>query len=62
MDSWPYTEPVLRALMALRTRDRLPGEEIEFGLYRWETEQHLIFYEQKQQNLRVLVIKPDRDL
>jgi len=62
MDSWPYTEPVLRALIMLRTSDHFPGEEIEAGLYRWETERHLIFYERKQPNLRILIIKPDADL
>lgn len=61
-DSWPYTEPVLRALMALRTSDPLPGEPLEPGVYLWATVQHLILYEQKGANLRVTIIKPDSDV
>jgi hypothetical protein len=58
MDSWPYTRPVLAALIAVRTSDPLPGEEIETGTYRG----YVIVYERKRQNLRVLVIKPDENL
>ena len=59
MDSWPYTEPILRALIALRTNEQFPGKEIEFDLYLWEIEGHLIYYERNQHNLYILVIKPN---
>jgi len=61
-DLWPYTEPVLHALIALRTRDPLPGIQIEPGVYLWETVQHTIIYERKGPHLRVTVIKPDADI
>lgn len=62
MDSWPYTEPVLRALMVLSTIEPLPGEEIESNVYLWETVRHTIIYQRKGPNLRVLIIKPNADI
>ena len=62
MDSWPYTEPVLRALMTLSNSQSLPGEEIAAGVYLWAAAQHTFIYERKGQNLRVTVIKPDANI
>lgn len=62
MDSWPYTEPVLRALVSLSRSSALPGEELEAGSYLWQVAEHMLIYERRGSNLRVTIIKPNPDL